>query len=121
MVATFDLVMVVIYILLCLAIGFLASRRAKISEFLIAGRKLGPFRFISTYVASAVGGGTLVAYTAFVYKFGISALWGFVAYCLTIWLFLYYAKRLRKEGPGAGHLLAPGTQDPGLQQQDRHL
>jgi SSS family solute:Na+ symporter len=97
-VATLDIILVFAYLLVCLIIGFFSSRRETTSEFLIAGRKLSLWRFVSTYVASAIGGGTLIAYSAFIYKFGISAAWGFVGYCGMIALFTFYARKIRTMG-----------------------
>jgi SSS family solute:Na+ symporter len=97
-VATLDIILVFVYLLLCLIIGLFASRRDTTAEFLIAGRKLSLWRFVSTYVASAIGGGTLIAYSAFIYKFGMSAAWGFVGYCGMIALFTFYARKIRAIG-----------------------
>ena len=105
--ATLDIILVFVYLLLCLIIGLFASKRDTTSDFLIAGRKLNLWRFVSTYVASAIGGGTLIAYSAFIYKYGISAAWGFVGYCGMIALFTFYARKIRAMGRKEGWYTLP--------------
>lgn len=107
MIAGIDTALIVAYVVVVLAVGLLASKRETTSEFLIAGRDLGLFRFVATYVASVIGGGTLVAYMAFVYEFGISAAWAEVAYCATIMAFTYYALKLRRMSRKEGWYTLP--------------
>ena len=65
---------------------------------MIANRKLGLFSFVGTSVASMVGGGFLVVYTAYVYEFGIGALSAVLGYGLGFLAFGIVAKKLRKLG-----------------------
>jgi len=92
----FNLSMLIVYALVCVGIGIWSSRGSKDDDFLIAGRKIKLFGFISTVVASYIGGAAIVAYSAYVYKFGISAIAVFVGTAAGFLLFIPYALKLRK-------------------------
>ncbi len=91
-----DISLLVIYALVCLVIGLWASYRQKDSDYLIAGRKLNLWGFVTSVVASYVGGAAIVAYTAYVYRFGISAIAVFVGTGAGFIIFIPYALKLRK-------------------------
>ncbi len=94
--ATADLIMLITYALICVGIGLWSSRKQKEEDYLIAGRKMSLYGFMSSVVASYVGGAAIVAYTAFVYKFGMAALMIFVGTAIGFLVFIPYALRLRK-------------------------
>jgi Na+/proline symporter len=85
-----------IYALICIGIGIWSSRGKKDEDYLIAGRSIRIFGFISTVVASYIGGAAIVAYSAYVYKFGISAIAVFLGTALGFIFFIPYALKLRK-------------------------
>jgi len=84
------------YIILVLLIGYFSGRRQTGADFMLADRKLGLFDFVGTTVASAVGGGFLVVYTAYVYEFGIGALSAVLGLSLGYISFAFIAKKLRR-------------------------
>ncbi len=92
----FDIILLVLYALTCLGIGLHASRRKTDADFMIAGRKIGIIGFVTSVVASYIGGAALVAYTAYVYRFGISAIAVFVGTAIGFIIFIPYALKLRK-------------------------
>lgn len=92
----FDIILLVLYALTCLGIGLWASRRKTDSDFMIAGRKIGIIGFVTSVVASYIGGAALVAYTAYVYRFGISAIAVFAGTAVGFIIFIPYAMKLRK-------------------------
>ncbi|MFZ4520853.1 MAG: sodium:solute symporter family protein [Bacteroidales bacterium] len=92
----FDIVLLTLYALTCLGIGLYASRRKTDSDFMIAGRKIGIVGFVTSVVASYIGGAALVAYTAYVYRFGISAIAVFLGTAIGFVVFIPYALKLRK-------------------------
>jgi Na+/proline symporter len=92
----FDIILLALYALTCLAIGLHASRRKTDSDFMIAGRQIGVIGFITSVVASYIGGAALVAYTAYVYRFGISAIAVFLGTAIGFIVFIPYALKLRK-------------------------
>ncbi len=84
------------YLILALIIGFVSSKRQSGKDFMIADRNLGLFAFVSTIVASIIGGTILVVYTAYIFEFGIGALFGFVGLAIGLVLFAYWGKKLRE-------------------------
>ena len=94
--ATFDLVLLVIYALVCVGIGFWSSRKKKDDDYLIAGRSMSYVGFVSWVVASYIGGAAVVAYSAYVYEFGISAIAVFVGTAAGFLIFIPYALKLRR-------------------------
>jgi solute:Na+ symporter, SSS family len=86
------------YIVLVLAIGYLSSRKQSGSDFMIAERKLSLPTFVSTTVATFFGSGALVAYTAYVYEFGIGMLSVLVGLAIGYIVFGFAAKKIHKMG-----------------------
>ncbi len=92
----FDILLLASYALTCLGIGLHASRRKSDADFMIAGRRIGIIGFVTSVVASYIGGAALVAYTAYVYRFGISAIAVFVGTAAGFLIFIPYAMKLRQ-------------------------
>jgi Na+/proline symporter len=92
----FNLGMLIFYALVCIGIGFWSSRGHKDDDYLIAGRKMTLFGFVSSVVASYIGGAAIVAYSAYVYQYGISAIAVFGGTALGFIIFIPYAIKLRK-------------------------
>lgn len=95
-ISTFDFILLILYALVCVAIGFWSSRSKKDEDYLIAGRKMTTFGFVSSVIASYIGGAAVVAYSAYVYEFGISAIAVFVGTSAGFLIFIPYAIKLRK-------------------------
>ena len=93
-----DLSLLIIYTLVCIGIGLWSSRKQADADFLIAGRNLNQWGFVTSVVASYIGGAAIVAYAAYVYNFGISAIAVFIGTSLGFLLFIPYARKLRKIG-----------------------
>lgn len=71
-----DLLVVTIYALGMLALGWWAMRRAKNQEeYLVAGRRLGPGLYIGTLSAVVLGGASTVGTVKLGYTYGLSGLW----------------------------------------------
>lgn len=64
------------YSVFLMALGLFISRRVKnSSDFLVAGRSLGPGRIFATFLAANIGAGSTVGATGLGYRFGLSAWW----------------------------------------------
>jgi SSS family solute:Na+ symporter len=75
-----NIVIVVIYLLAMLAFGWWGKSRTKNnSDYLVAGRRLGPFLYTGTMAAVVLGGASTVGGVGLGYKFGISGMWLVVA------------------------------------------
>ncbi len=92
------IIVLVTYAVVTLGIGLLASKNQNKSDYLIAGRKMGLLGFIFSGVASYIGGAAIVAYSAFVYQFGISAISVFVGTAIGFLVFIPYAIKLKRQG-----------------------
>jgi len=65
-----------IYSVFLMALGIFISRRVKnSSDFLVAGRSLGPGKLFATFLAANIGAGSTVGATGLGYRFGLSAWW----------------------------------------------
>jgi SSS family solute:Na+ symporter len=94
------------YLALMIAIGIYASRHQNsVEEFFVAGGKLGTFSIACLWLASWVGGATIVGGTAKTYQFGISGGWYITCMATGCLLFgLLFAARVKRSG-NEHHLL----------------
>ncbi|MBI2050847.1 MAG: sodium:solute symporter family protein [Parcubacteria group bacterium] len=97
MVTLVDSSLIAGYLVVVLVIGYVSGRKQTSGDFMIAERKLGLFAFVSTVVASSIGGTILVVYSAYIYEFGVSALAGFAGFGAGMVAFMITAKELRKK------------------------
>lgn len=88
------------YLALMIAIGLYASRRqSSVEEFFVAGGKLGTFSIACLWLASWVGGATIVGGTAKTYQYGISGGWYITCMAVGCVLFgLLFAARVKRSG-----------------------
>ncbi|GAA1354969.1 sodium:solute symporter [Streptomyces beijiangensis] len=71
-----DYAVIVIYLAGMLAMGWWGMRRAKSkSEFLVAGRRLGPAMYSGTMAAIVLGGASTIGGVGLGYKYGLSGAW----------------------------------------------
>lgn len=65
-----------LYSAFLMGLGIFISRRVKSSsDFLVAGRSLGPGRLFAAFLAANIGAGSTVGATGLGYRFGLSAWW----------------------------------------------
>ena len=77
---TLNIAIVVLYLVAMLAFGWWGKSRTKNnSDYLVAGRRLGPFVYTGTMAAVVLGGASTVGGVGLGYKFGISGMWLVVA------------------------------------------
>ena len=100
MLSTLDTSIIFAYLALMIAIGLYASRKQdSIEDFFIAGGRLGTFSIACVWLASWVGGATVVGGVAKAYEYGISGSWYTICMaigCLTFGLF--FAARVKRWG-----------------------
>ncbi|MGW0993404.1 sodium:solute symporter [Streptomyces sp. NPDC002523] len=71
-----DYTVIVLYLVGMLAMGWWGMRRAKSkSEFLVAGRRLGPAMYSGTMAAIVLGGASTIGGVGLGYKYGLSGAW----------------------------------------------
>lgn len=88
---------VVAYLGLMVYIGFWASRRISTNEdFMVAGRRLGPWMLAGTLAATEVGGGSSLGVAEKAYgSWGLSAGWYVLTMSITFFVLAFVAPRLR--------------------------
>ncbi len=89
---------VAIYLAAMLAFGWWGKSRTKnSSDYLVAGRRLGPFLYTGTMAAVVLGGASTVGGVGLGYKWGISGMWLVVAIGAgVILLSVFFAPTLQK-------------------------
>lgn len=102
-------VIVTIYMVILLGIGWVAGRKTKSSEdFFLAGRSLGAWVTAISSTASSESGWVVLGAVGMTYKEGVSALWfapGCLAgYCVNLY---WLAPRLRRRSAAQGSLTLP--------------
>lgn len=90
-----DYIFIAVYVGLLLLVGLKAGKGETQEEFLIGGRKLKTFEAATTIVASKIGAGFLLTVSAFVYLYGIAAVWYFFGAVFGYFVFYFFAKKLK--------------------------
>ncbi|MEJ2369112.1 MAG: sodium/proline symporter, partial [Acidobacteriota bacterium] len=101
---TVIVVIVAIYLLVLLAVGYVASRLTRSPEdFFLAGRSLGSWVTAISSTAASESGWVVLGAVGMAYKFGVSALW-YAPGCLAGYVVNLYwvAPRLRREAARTG-------------------
>jgi len=89
--------LIIVFFVICLILGYIASRSRSGEGYFIANRNLGTFVSTATITASFIGANTLLVYTAFVFMFGISAFWTFIGYMIGFYIFGFFGVYLKKK------------------------
>jgi len=89
---------VIAYLLAMLGVGWWASRKIESNDdFMVAGRRLGPFMLAATLAATEVGGGSSLGVSEKAYgEWGLSAAWYVLAMAITFVALSLIAPHLRK-------------------------
>ncbi|MCA9460423.1 MAG: hypothetical protein KC550_07795, partial [Nanoarchaeota archaeon] len=100
-----DFTFIVVYFILLIIIGFVVNKKESNEDFLISSRKLGLLSGISTINASKTGA-IIMAYTALVFLYGVSAVWYFIGTLLGYLIFIPFAIKLYKQSEMKQYTLA---------------
>lgn len=98
-----DYLIILVYFLALLILGWRVARREDKEGFLMGNRKIGVGSLNATLSASLTGGSYLAVFVAFVYLMGASAIWLFVSASVGLLVFIPFALRLKREGDRKGH------------------
>jgi Na+/proline symporter len=90
-----DIFLIGCYFVVVLYIGYQSGKNESNEGFLLADRELGAWESAATICASKTGAGVFLTYIAFVYMFGISAIWSFIGTTLGYIFFYWFASRLK--------------------------
>jgi len=95
-----DVAIVALYLIGMIAFGFWGKRRATTqSDFLVAGRRLGPTLYSGTMAAIVLGGASTIGGVGLGYEYGISGMWLVISIGVGILaLSLLFAGRIQRLG-----------------------
>jgi SSS family transporter len=95
--STADLVVLALYFLLLIAIGYYASRKVKgLEDYTIAGRRLGYPVLLGTLIGTAVGAAATIGKAGKAYELGGIMVISGVSYALGLFLFAFIAPIIRR-------------------------
>lgn len=91
------IILVIVYFLVCIVIGFLSRRDQNSEGFFLANRKLNVFQSTATISAGFIGVSILMLITGFIYLYGISASWMFVGILVGFIIFSRFGVFLKRK------------------------
>ncbi len=92
-----NVILIILYLVIVLAIGYFSSRKESKEDFMIGRRQLGPVALALTIAATFIGGNSLVTYSAFIYDFGIAVVWGLVGVTIGMTVLAFIGKKLKEQ------------------------
>ncbi|MFH2128873.1 MAG: sodium:solute symporter family protein [bacterium] len=96
---TIDMVIITVYLLVLLGIGFYASRKIKDSmDFSIAGRKIGFPILLGTLIGTSIGAASTMGKAGKAYEIGIALFFATMAYAVGLFIFGLIAPAIRRTG-----------------------
>lgn len=104
-----DSSIIFVYLGLMVAIGLYANYRQKnIEDYYVAGRRLGPFSIACLWLASWVGGASIIGSSSRAHEMGVTAIWYVLSLAIGCLLFgLFAAGRIKQLGDEHQHLTYP--------------
>src|SRR4051812_48003524 len=87
----------ILYIAIAVIIGVVSSRKESEEDFMIAGRKAHGAQLAATLSAGFFDGFILIAYFAYLYQYGFSAIWAFIGFFIGYYFFRHYAPRIKQK------------------------
>jgi Na+/proline symporter len=91
-----DYLIIALYFVIILVVGFWTGRKQEKEEFLISGRKLKSLQATTTIFSSRIGAAILLTYTALVYLYGLGALWYFIGSVFGLFVFYFFGIKVKK-------------------------
>ena len=97
------------YLAMLIGLGVYAHRKQQdVEDYYVAGRRMGPFTIACLWMASWVGGASIVGSSSRAFDMGITSVWYITAIALGCLAFgLTMAARIKQEGDELAHLTFP--------------
>ncbi|MDR0851225.1 MAG: hypothetical protein LBN36_01895, partial [Clostridiales Family XIII bacterium] len=97
---TFDIVIIVVYVVAMFGVGVYARTRIKsVDDYLVAGNRFKTFSLVGTLMAALIGAGMTMGMVGGVFKYGSGILWNWIGFAIGLVIFaFFYMKRLRSSG-----------------------
>ena len=96
MLTRIDILLIALYFLIILIVGFWTGKKSDREDYFIAGRKLKSFQATTTIFSSRIGAAILLTYTALVYLYGLGALWYFIGSVFGMFVFYFFGLKVKK-------------------------
>lgn len=97
------------YLAVLIGLGFYANHKQRsVDDYFVAGRRMGPFTIACLWLASWVGGASIVGSSARAFDLGVTGVWYILAIALGCLLFgLTLAEKVKRVGDAERHLTYP--------------
>ncbi len=97
------------YMAMIIGLGIYANRKQQgVEDYYVAGRRMGTITIACLWMASWVGGASIVGSSARAFEIGINSIWYITALAIGCFLFgLLMAARIKREGDEQNHLTFP--------------
>ena len=97
------------YLAVLIGLGFYANyKQRSVDDYFVAGRRMGPFTIACLWLASWVGGASIVGSSARAFDMGVTGVWYILAIALGCLLFgLILAEKVKRVGDAERHLTYP--------------
>ncbi len=97
------------YLAVLIGLGFYANyKQRSVDDYFVAGRRMGPFTIACLWLASWVGGASIVGSSARAFDMGVTGVWYILAIALGCLLFgLTLAEKVKRVGDAERHLTYP--------------
>lgn len=97
------------YLVMMIFLGFYASFKQKdVEDYYVAGRRLGTFSIACLWLATWVGGASIVGTSTRAYELGVTAIWYVLSLAIGCLLFgLFFAARIKKLGDSQKFITYP--------------
>lgn len=92
-----SIIFFLLYIAIVVAIGFISSKKETEDGFMIAERKVQGFQVAATMSAGFFDGAILSVYIAYIYQFGLSAIWFFIGLALGFIMLKKYVGKIKQK------------------------
>ncbi len=91
-----DYLIIALYFVVVLIVGYWTGKGQQKEEFLISGRQLKSLQATTTIFSSRIGAAILLTYTALVYLYGLGAYWYFIGSVFGLFVFYFFGKKVKK-------------------------
>ena len=107
--ATIDLSLIFAYLVALVLIGFYANRKQTgVDDYYVAGRRQGTFSMACLWLASWIGGASIIGSSGKAYESGITGVWYVASIAVGLLAFgLLMAGRIKRMGDAHGYLTYP--------------
>lgn len=107
--STLDTAIIFIYLGMMIGLGIYANRKQKsVDDYFLAGRRQGTFSIACLWLASWIGGASVIGTSARAHEIGISASWYVLAQAIGLFLFgIFFAARVKQLGDDHQFLTYP--------------